>query len=686
VLTNSASASLFIVDYSYDGVNAATACEQPVGATYYSTIEAARLVAATDLSVPHNMRICPGTYTENNTFNDAEFIGMNIEGTTGNPSDVIINGPNTTNDVMFLRQDKMSLRNVTVNGGRYGVRTLDSDATVLDNLIVNNTDLDGILIQSDDNSILNTVVERIGRRGILFSGFGDSLLIQSVKVVSTVLDCIQSNRGGVTLKDVNVEDCQRFGAYFNRIEGLSNLTIDNLTSNKTTFEGLFIRDYDASAAADNVIVTNVQISNAGRFGLYLFNTVSLNLNNIDIDTTTNNGVNLNNTVSSVFENININNAGVNGLHFNTTTANNKLRGITISNSNVTGFSNVGGDENTIEKLLVSNTLGTDGIAFSGEAQGNIILGYESSNNSDYGITIRNSQKNSFSEGIINSNRIGIRFVNNSQSNQFFDNYIHDNSDLGLTILSNNIIENNAFYSNCFINPVANVNNVETGSVNLFDNGSIGNFYGSTPAGSGYSEICADSDSNNICDVAYSIPGTTTDKDNFPSRDLTSINAACFSDAVAKPIISFQKVSNIQSDPVNGTTNPKAIPGAIVSYTLNVINSGIGGSDNNTVVIADTLPPNTKLVLGSPANPIVFADGSPSSGLGFTFSGLGSTTDDIDFSNDGGSTFIVPSADVDGIDITSPNINYIRINPKGILNGDSGSGPTEFKLNFEVKLD
>jgi len=207
-----------------------------------------------------------------------------------------------------------------------------------------------------------------------------------------------------------------------------------------------------------------------------------------------------------------------------------------------------------------------------------------------------------------------------------------------------------------------------------------------PAGSGYSETCADSDLNTICDVPYSIPGATSAKDSFPSRDLSSINAACKSTVLPKPKISLQKLSNTFSDPVNGTSNPKRIPGAIVTYTLNVTNSGIGSSDNNTVVIADSLPPNTKLVFGSPANPISFGDGTPSSGLSFNFSSLASTTDDIDFSNDGGSTFITPSADIDGVDITSPSINYIRINPKGVFNGDTGSGPTAFKLNFKVKLD
>ncbi len=51
-------------------------------------------------------------------------------------------------------------------------------------------------------------------------------------------------------------------------------------------------------------------------------------------------------------------------------------------------------------------------------------------------------------------------------------------------------------------------------------------------------------------------------------------------------ISLSKTSAILSDPLNGTTNPKAIPGAIAEYTLTAINSGSAPADNN--IITDSL--------------------------------------------------------------------------------------------------
>jgi len=52
-----------------------------------------------------------------------------------------------------------------------------------------------------------------------------------------------------------------------------------------------------------------------------------------------------------------------------------------------------------------------------------------------------------------------------------------------------------------------------------------------------------------------------------------------------------KTSRIVSDPLNGTTNPKMIPGATVEYCIAVSSSG-GGAPATAVAISDTLPTTT----------------------------------------------------------------------------------------------
>ena len=75
---------------------------------------------------------------------------------------------------------------------------------------------------------------------------------------------------------------------------------------------------------------------------------------------------------------------------------------------------------------------------------------------------------------------------------------------------------------------------------------------------------------------------------------------------------------------------------------------------------DTLPANTRLFvgnLGAPGSgPVQFVNGSPSSGLTWTFTALNSTTDDVDFSNDGGTTWTyVPVPDANGYDARGDRI-------------------------------
>jgi uncharacterized repeat protein (TIGR01451 family) len=53
-------------------------------------------------------------------------------------------------------------------------------------------------------------------------------------------------------------------------------------------------------------------------------------------------------------------------------------------------------------------------------------------------------------------------------------------------------------------------------------------------------------------------------------------------------LTITKTSKVVSDPVNGTTNPKAIPGATLEYCVIVANAA-GGAGASSVAISDSLP-------------------------------------------------------------------------------------------------
>jgi uncharacterized repeat protein (TIGR01451 family) len=112
------------------------------------------------------------------------------------------------------------------------------------------------------------------------------------------------------------------------------------------------------------------------------------------------------------------------------------------------------------------------------------------------------------------------------------------------------------------------------------------------------------------------PNTPATQANFYNIDEQTFTLS------APPTVT--KLSTLISDPVNGTINPKRIPGAIVEYTVVVTNPGVAMT-TNTVVITDVLSPSTALCVSAlcgGAPPVSATDGTPTSGLAF---GAGTVT-------------------------------------------------------------
>lgn len=153
-------------------------------------------------------------------------------------------------------------------------------------------------------------------------------------------------------------------------------------------------------------------------------------------------------------------------------------------------------------------------------------------------------------------------------------------------------------------------------------------------------------------------------------NVLTVNAAdsaivcTFTNSYVVPL-AIAKTSAAYSDPVNGTTNPKLIPGGFADYGLTVTAPAGTSPSNNSVIVTDAIPANLSLFVGTYApgpGPVRFTPGG--SGLTYSFVSLASTTDDVSFSNDGGVSWTyVPAADANGVDA---NVTHIRINPKGSM--------------------
>ena len=150
-------------------------------------------------------------------------------------------------------------------------------------------------------------------------------------------------------------------------------------------------------------------------------------------------------------------------------------------------------------------------------------------------------------------------------------------------------------------------------------------------------------------------------------------------AYPQPSITMVKSSVLLSSPVAG--NLKRIPQAVVRYDITVTNSGPGIVDPNTVVITDPIPANTAMyVATTPANPVVFVNGTGNavSGLTFTYA------TNVQYSSTGasGPWTYTPVPDPDGFD---PAVRAVRIAPGGTMSA-AGTGNPTFTLQFRVRIN
>jgi uncharacterized repeat protein (TIGR01451 family) len=135
-----------------------------------------------------------------------------------------------------------------------------------------------------------------------------------------------------------------------------------------------------------------------------------------------------------------------------------------------------------------------------------------------------------------------------------------------------------------------------------------------------------------------------------------------------PPLTVVKASQALFDPYNGATDARLIPGSRVGYTITVANPNSYTVTADSVVVIDATPDLLDLfvadIAGDGSGPVLFQDGSSSSTLTYTYSGLASLTDDVDFSSDGGTGWTyVPTPDANGSDAA---VTHIRIRPKGAM--------------------
>ena len=172
-------------------------------------------------------------------------------------------------------------------------------------------------------------------------------------------------------------------------------------------------------------------------------------------------------------------------------------------------------------------------------------------------------------------------------------------------------------------------------------------------------------------------------DIFPSADNGIVrHLELYLSPVITPV-SVTKVSSVLTDPQNGSVNPKAIPGALVEYTVSVTNPNSFPTAN--VVVTDFFPPDLKICLSnlSGQGPVSHT-GIPANGLTYSFVNLNSDADSVEFTTNapsGGGPFNWTYDPVLDANTCDAAITGFRLRPGGSLN--AGATVT-FRARFIIK--
>ncbi len=341
-----------------------------------------------------------------------------------------------------------------------------------------------------ENVVVNKTVNLIGEdcNNTIIDGGGND-------------DVIQVIENSVYISGFTIQNCKLSPTYAGVDIHSESCTIENnnIVSN---VDGIFGHGASDMAIANNTILLN------NNHGIYL---LSFSNNNTIID---------NNITGNYVQGIRIQDS------FNNTISDNKIEENIDDGINLYLYAH----DNIISNNIIKNNY-DDGIQLYDSCDNNIISNNIITDNTDEGILLNDSSNNIMSGNNINSfllSTTGI-FLDHSDHNIIFDNYVHHNyhgieiqhSELN-TITCNNLTYNNntgvwlRYYSND--NKIFNnnlINNTWGGNPNAFDECS--NIWDDGyPSGGNYwnDYTGLDNDGDGIGDTPYLVPGGGN-KDNYP---------------------------------------------------------------------------------------------------------------------------------------------------------------------------
>ena len=174
--------------------------------------------------------------------------------------------------------------------------------------------------------------------------------------------------------------------------------------------------------------------------------------------------------------------------------------------------------------------------------------------------------------------------------------------------------------------------------------------------------------------------TTTATSEFSLTQSVTISDSVVDtvEVVMPDLVTIKSLSGVDDARAFNDTDSKAIPGAAVTYSIQVSNVGNGSTLSDSVVLTDRVPAGTEMYVGDgSASPVTWSESG--SGLAYSFVDLGDTGDDIAFTSESGPApaYTYTPGGADGYDSA---VTGFRINPKGAFNPSSN-----FTLGPKVRV-
>ena len=523
--------------------------------THYSTIQS----ALDDADSGNEIHVDRGTYYENVKVNKSVTL-------VGAGADVTIVNASNPNDHVF----NVTVNSVNITGFKVTGATSDQNAgfylynTRYNNIIGNNASNNwaGFYLYSSSNNNITGNNASNNMNGIYLGYSSNNNNLTDNNASNNFQGIYLYSSSNNNIKGNNVLN-NSYGIIISDSSSNNNITGNNFLSNNTY--GIYLVYSNNNNLKDNKASNNT-------YGILLLSSSNNNItgnnasNNFQVGICLHSSSN-NNTL--IGNNANLNNYY--GINLESFSNNNTLSGNNVSNNSAGILLNYYSNNNTIRDNNASN----NSIGIYLGASSNNTLGSNNANSNFVGISLSASNNNTLSDNNFSNNYRGIylnAYCNNntlsgnnansniegivlvySSNNTLSSNYVNSNANYGIYLESFN---NNFIYNNIFNNTNntqfyfygSNINTWNTtrqSSPNIIGGPYLGGNFWAYPNGTGFSQTCTNTNSDDICDSPYILDANNTDY-----LPLTSINTIL-------PLIRF----------INGTVKDNSTGNSLSGVTV-----------------------------------------------------------------------------------------------------------------------